>query len=644
MTKLSWTRQDDALRELARAERLEWLVTNGIGGFASGTVAGNHTRRYHGLLVAALEPPRQRTVLATRIDEVVYYGGQPWDLATNRWASGIVRPRGDQLLHSFRLEGSIPVWRWHLKDLVLERRIAMRQGHNATVVQWRVLEATEPVYLDVRLLAERRGFHSLSYEWNRYDPDPTLLPVRAFGGKLFPQDLWYRDYMLARELERGLDHVGDAKLVGTLRTTIDPGGTAGLAMAADPADLDTTPEQVLADVAERDRSRVSLAQKTVTTPLPDWIQQLVRAASQFVVRGSAPTIIAGYPWFGDWGRDTMIALHGLTTVVGRPELADEVLRRYATYVDQGMLPNRFPDEGKPTEYNTVDATLWYFEAIRRQFAATGDVQLIHDLFPVLESIVEHHESGTRFGIGVDPADGLLRSGEPGIQLTWMDAKVGPHVITPRTGKCVEVNALWYNALMTMAEFAKARGIDAAPWQARAANVQAHFAKFFLSDDEGCADVLDPPGAQVDASVRPNQIFAVSLHHSPLSVERQKAVVGVVERHLWTPVGLRSLAPDDPRYIGRYEGDPKERDGAYHQGTVWAWLMGPFVEAHLRVHGHRDRAAALLEGFVDHLAEHAVGSISEIFDGDPPRRPRGAIAQAWSVAEVLRVWFLIKARS
>ncbi len=377
-------------------------------------------------------------------------------------------------------------------------------------------------------------------------------------------------------------------------------------------------------------------------PAPTVTERLVLAADQFIVRRSLPddpdgrSVIAGYPWFGDWGRDTMISLPGLTLVTGRHDVAARVLRTFARFVDRGMLPNRFPDEGETPEYNTVDATLWYFEAIRAYHAATDDDGLLGDLFPVLQEIVEWHRRGTRYHIQVDPDDGLLYAGEPGVQLTWMDAKVGDWVVTPRIGKPVEINALWYNALRSMADFARRLGEPLSPYEALAEQTVTGFARFWNQDTGYCYDVIHGPDGD-DPALRPNQLFAVSLPHSPLSPSQQRAVVDVCARRLLTSHGLRSLARDDPAYIGHYGGDRRQRDAAYHQGTVWSWLIGPFVTAYLRVYDDRERARSFLQPFIHHLVDHGVGSISEIFDGDAPFAPRGCIAQAWSVGEVLRAW-------
>ena len=348
------------------------------------------------------------------------------------------------------------------------------------------------------------------------------------------------------------------------------------------------------------------------------------------------SVIAGYPWFGDWGRDTMIALPGLTLATGRTDVARPILTTFARFVDRGMLPNRFPDAGEVPEYNTVDATLWYFEAIRAYHAATQDDTLLKELYPVLEDIVGWHRTGTRYGIGEDAADGLLRAGEPGVQLTWMDAKVGDWVVTPRIGKPVEINALWYNALRVMAAFARRLGRPAGPWDTLAEQVRRGFARYWNAQAGYCYDVLDGPDGH-EAALRPNQIFAVSLPESPLDPDRQRQVVDACARQLLTSFGLRSLAPDHAQFRGSYGGGPRERDACYHQGCVWGWLLGPFVLAHLRVHGDAAVAGSYLEPLAHHLADYGVGSIAEIFAGDPPFTPCGCTAQAWSVAETLRAW-------
>jgi 4-alpha-glucanotransferase len=378
---------------------------------------------------------------------------------------------------------------------------------------------------------------------------------------------------------------------------------------------------------------------------PRWIARLALAADAFLFsrpvedQHRGQSVIAGYPWFGDWGRDTMISLPGLTLATGRPEIALRILKTFASFVSQGMLPNVFPGRGDRAEYNTADASLWFFEAWRAYFDATDNVAALRDVFPVLSDMIEWHRRGTRYGIAVDSADGLLKAGAAGVQLTWMDAKVGDWVVTPRMGKPVEINALWYNALRIMSAFA-ARLAQPDRFSAQAQAAKHSFKRFVRADGEGLYDVIDGPNG-ADASIRPNQIFAVSLPHSALSSSEQASVVRVCSRHLLTPFGLRSLAPGSPAYHPRYGGGVRERDGGYHQGPVWGWLLGHFSVAAYRVTGDATAARALLELMSDALEDQGVGTIGEIFDGDPPYHPRGAPAQAWSVACTLDAWRMLE---
>jgi predicted glycogen debranching enzyme len=466
------------------------------------------------------------------------------------------------------------------------------------------------------------------------------------GAELTPRHMWHTDYFLAVEDYRGLDARDDNLYAAHLRATLQPGESLTLIASTEPR---PSLNGMSALARRHAREQCLLEQAGVLgehegrrADPSRWRQHLVLAADQFIVGRELPdepggrTIIAGYPWFGDWGRDTMISLPGLTLVTGRYDIARRVLRTFARLVDRGMLPNRFPDEGGQPEYNTVDATLWFLEALRACYAAADDDTLLRDLFPVLSAIVEWHARGTRHNIHLDPEDGLLYAGEPGVQLTWMDAKIDQWVVTPRIGKPVEINALWYNALRSMAGFSRQLGQPADRYRRMAERARAGFTRFWNEGLDCCYDVLDGPDGP-DASLRPNQLLAVSLFHSPLDADQQRSVVDVCARHLVTSHGLRSLTAEDPAYVGRYGGDQRQRDGAYHQGTVWAWMIGPFVNAHLRVYGDPERARSFLRPLIQHLADHAVGSISEIFDGDPPFAPRGCIAQAWSVAEVLRAW-------
>ena len=642
----------------AACER-EWLVTNGLGGFASGTVAGVLTRRYHGLLIAALQPPAGRKLLVSKFDETLRYDGRDYALGANRWADSSVSPDGFRFIERFHLAGTTPVWTFACADALIEKRVWMQEGSNTTFVRYDLARSsTGAAELELKALVNYRDFHFTTRADDlrmdvvpvqnglgvlaREDATPFYLLSSSAEGE--PRQQWYRDFDLAAEQCRGLDHREDHLLAGVFRARLVTGKPVTFTLSTDPdAPLDGSASlQARAALDEKSLELWVASQPQASLDAPPWIRQLVLASSQFRVsrpaaaEPDAQTILAGYHWFGEWSRDTMIALPGLALGTGRPDVARAVLHGIARFVDQGMLPNDFPESGHSPEYNSVDAALWYFEALRQYHAETSDLKLIEELFPVLTAIVDWHVTGTRYGIRMDEADGLLFAGEPGVQLTWMDAKVGDRVITPRTGKPVEVNALWYNALRTMSRFAFALNRPPDDFVGLAERVLAGFARFWNAKASACFDVIDAPDGD-DASLRPNQIFAVSLPESPLSPEQRAAVVDVCARRLVTPHGLRTLDPADPRYCGHYAGAPAERDAAYHQGTVWAWLLGPFVLAHLRVYRDPARAFTFLEPMAHHLTARGLGTASEIFDGDPPHAPRGAIAQTWSVAEVLRAW-------
>ena len=644
---------------LEQASEREWLVTNGLGGFASGTVAGVLTRRYHGLLVAALHPPADRTLLVSKFDEIVCYDGQEYALGANRWADGSVSPDGYRLIERFRLQGTTPVWTFACADALIEKRVWMQEGANTTFVQYELVRSSAgAAELAVKALVNYRDFHSITTAVNwqpevvhvqrglgivaRQDATPFYLLSDLAEAE--PRQEWYRNYDLAVERCRGLTDREDHFLAGIFRAPLKAGKPITFVLSTD---AETALEGGAALVARTALEEKSIelwvaSQPQAALEAPEWVRQLVLAAAQFrVVRRGAgesdgDTVIAGYHWFGVWSRDTMIALPGLALATGRADLARSILHGAAQFVDQGMLPNNFPESGEAPLYNSVDAALWYFEALRQYHAETADLKLIEELFPVLTAIVDWHVHGTRSGICMDEADALLYAGEPGVQLTWMDAKVGDRVITPRTGKPVEVNALWYNALRTMARFAFQLNKSPDDYVGLAERVQASFARFWNEKMKVCYDVIDGPDGD-DASLRPNQIFAVSLPESPLSADRRKAVVDYCARRLVTRHGLRTLDPEDPRYRREYDGPPAERDSAYHQGPVWAWLLGPFVLAHLRVYRDPVRALSFLEPMANYVAGQGVGTIAEIFEADPPHAPRGAIAQAWSVGEVLRAW-------
>jgi predicted glycogen debranching enzyme len=647
------------------AIRREWLETNGLGGWASSTIAGAHTRRYHGLLVAATHPPVGRMVLLSKLDETIVLSGQRFELGCNRYP-GAIHPRGFQYLQSFSRE-FFPVFEYEVSGVQLRKTIAAVNGENTTLVLYEVLQAPATFLLELRPFVAYRDYHSTTHandfirheaHFNNglfraqpYDGTPELfISVPGAGFEAHPD--WYRNFEYSIEQYRGLDFQEDLFTHGLFKLTLKTGDRLDVSGSIELAEVSPTRLGVIISTTNpngRDAFKLFNEEKRrreqlLTGPAnkDDFSRTLTLAADQFVVkRGeNLRTIVAGYHWFSDWGRDTMISLPGLCLVTGRYEDAKKILRAFAQSTSQGMLPNRFPDAGEHPEYNTVDATLWFFVAIYKYLQYTGDEAFVRDeLMPILRDIIIWHDRGTRYNIHVDK-DGLLYAGEPGVQLTWMDAKVGDWVVTPRQGKAVEINALWYNALAIYAELSKRFGntAEAKQFAQRAQQVHAKFNEVFWNETGGCLyDYID--GDHRDVSIRPNQIFALSLPFPLLESQRAKQVLKMVEEKLYTPVGLRSLAADHPDYRPHYGGDQWSRDSAYHQGTVWAWLLGPFVSAIVRVEGvaGKKRAKKILENVLPHLNDAGLGTISEIFDAEPPHADRGCMAQAWSVAEVLRAY-------
>lgn len=652
----------DICCELNNSEKREWLVTNGIGGYASGTVAGMLTRRYHGLLVAALKPPLGRNLLVAKFDETASYNGVNYPLSSNRWADGSIDPNGYIYIESFSLDGTMPVWNYALADAILEKRIWMKKGENTTFVRYMILRAGGPIDLSIKAFVNYRDYHGTtrSGNWNiKVDEINQGIRINAYDGavpvyiladkaKVKISNEWYYGFDLAQEKYRGLDYREDHLNAGTLSATLSAGESLTIVTGTDESAVSDGPRE-LRQFREYEQELIekfsSVKGKNPVIKSCDF-DRLALAADQFIVDRPVKkdrvgkSIIAGYHWFGDWGRDTMISIPGLAIHTGRVSIAKSILETFANYVDKGMLPNRFPDEGEAPEYNTVDATLWYFEAIRQYFEATKDVSFLKELYPVLEEIVDWHFKGTRYNIKVDPEDGLLYAGAEGIQLTWMDAKVGDRVITPRIGKPVEVNALWYNALFSMSRFAKSLKRPYKKYETAAEQALDGFALFWNEGKNYCYDVIDGPGGN-DPALRPNQIFALSLPESPLPPDRQEKVIEACSLDLLTSHGLRSLSPEHPDYRGHYGGGQKERDGAYHQGTVWGWLLGHFALAHLRVYKDRRKARDFLAPILEQLSSHGIGTLSEISDGDAPMTPRGCIAQAWTVAETIRALSVIE---
>lgn len=633
----------------------EWLETNGLGGFACGTIVGVHTRRYHGLLTAALNPPGGRMLLLSKLEETLVLGDSRIGLSTNEYATneyaGAIHPEGYLLVSSFRLD-PFPIWTFEVEGARLEKSVFMPQGSNTVQVEYKLLQAPPgaKILLEVCPLVAFRDYHSTTHEngtFNRaLEIATNLASLQPYQGlprlyfahdaaQLQEQGYWYRNFLYRVEQERGLDSREDLFNPLVLAWKLSDKQSATVIASTEQKDIR---EAATVRKTEVQRRQELLASSPVDDPL---IRALTVATDQFLVRRSEEwTVIAGYPWFTDWGRDTMVSLPGLTLFTGRSARAKSILRNFARQTDMGMLPNRFVDSGEKAEFNTVDATLWFFEAARAYAASTNDYDFVrHELYPVFTQMIDFHVKGTRYNIKIEE-DGLLHAGAPGAQLTWMDAKIGDWVVTPRSGKPVEIQALWYNALRIMEDLA-ARFEDEErrkQYSGLASLASETFNRVFWNKDLHCLyDVVEDGGP--DRSIRPNQIFTVSLHYSMLSAERARAVVDTVERELLTPAGLRTLNPGDPRYRGTYQGDQRSRDSAYHQGAVWPWLLGPFISAYVKVNGGseqaRSRAHELLRGMEEHLTEAGLGQISEIFDGDAPHQPRGCFAQAWSVAEILR---------
>jgi predicted glycogen debranching enzyme len=648
------------------AHALEWLETNGLGGFSSSTITGLNTRRYHGLLVAATKPPVGRIVMLSKLEETLLVDGRRYELSSNQYP-GVIHPQGYTYQTGFRLD-PFPVFTYEVEGIVIEKSVLMVQGENTVVIQYQFRVPgsrfheesvgianrqlpTANCFLELRPLIAFRDYHSLIHENgalnSQVQTEDALATIRPYADlpalhlahnadELNEHGFWYRNFEYQRERERGFDFTEDLFSPFALKFDLSWRTRLGLIASTERPEVSRVDEYRQAEIERREK----IVESAPTSD--EFVRALVVAADQFIVaRGTQKTIIAGYHWFSDWGRDTMIALPGLTLVTQRADVARSILLEFARHVDQGMLPNRFPDAGETPEYNTVDATLWFFEAVRSLIEYTSDEEFVRaNLYDVLVEIIAWHVKGTRYNIHVD-SDGLLYSGEEGVQLTWMDAKVGDWVVTPRRGKPVEIQALWYNALCVMEELAGRFGDEANQtlFREMAERTRASFNELFWNEDADCLyDVAD--GDQRDASLRPNQIFAVSLPHSMLPKEKARQVVEAVERDLLTPYGLRSLSPGDPQYRGRYEGDSLSRDGAYHQGTVWAWLMGPFLTAYIKTHEGdreaRERVRIWLKAFHSHLSEAGLGQISEIFDGDAPHAPKGCVAQAWSIAELLRI--------
>lgn len=640
----------ETLSNLENVASREWLVTNGIGGYASSTLTGMNTRRYHGLLVAAVDPPAVRRVVLERVEEEVRQGTQEWFLATSHYGR-IIHPRGFQYAHSFEID-PFPALTWEFGGNQLRKTVFMIHGENTTVISYSFLSGEEPLELNLYPLLTWRGYHELLLEplpemsrilinqgvQLQCGDSRAMISMLIDQGEFVARETVYRGLYLAEEAARGFDAVEDSLVPGHFRIRLHPGQSVSLLASTDVMTFPDSAERLYLKEVKRLEATVS------DLPVDDeFTARLALAGAAFRVKHSEPagnSIIAGYHWFADWSRDTMISLPGLTLCLGHYQEAFEILRHYAAHVQRGLLPNRFPDTRDGLlEYNSMDAPLWFVHAVGEYHRYSGDLKGIRLLLPAVQQIMEAYIDGTDFGIGLND-DFLIQGGDDSENLTWMDGVIAGRPVTPRAGCPVEITALFYHALFAAREIAFACGLPDPGYQRLAVHVQESFRRVFVRDDgKGLYDRIGPEGPV--AEVRPNQLLAVSLRHSPLTRFQARLVVQTVERELLVPTGIRSLAPGSPGYRGQCVGNPRERDMAYHQGTAWCWLLGPFITARMRVHEYsrssREEAIKLLQPVKNHLDMAGLGTISEICDGDQPFTPRGCIAQAWSVAEILRAY-------
>lgn len=648
------TKDKIALQNFTEASQYEWLETNGLGGWSGSSVIGVNTRRYHGLLVAAITPPTDRMVLLSKLDETMVVDDKRIELGVNLFPDNIIHPGGHQYLDSFSKD-LFPQWEYEAGGVRLKKTIAMIHGENTVVILYEVMKAANTFSLELLPLIAAKGYHSLVREGKQmhWDADftngifynqpdgRTDIFINVPGSSYRHQPRWFNSFQYSIEQYRGQDHTEDLFNHGVFSVELKEGDTLGIIVSTEnPAGRNA--HELLSNEAVRRRLLVS------NQPDDLLVKQLVLAADQFIVKRDEDlkTIIAGYHWFTDWGRDTMISLPGLCISTGRYNDARKILAAFANSVSRGMLPNRFQDSGEEPEYNNVDGTLWYFIAVYKYWKATGDDEFVlRELLPVLKDIIDWHYKGTRFNIYVD-TDGFLYAGEAGQQLTWMDARIGDWVVTPRMGKPVEIQALWYNVLQIFAELLQLNDQyqDAAIVKRNAEKLQENFIeRFWYSEGNYLYDNIDENDNTIP-ELRPNQLFAISLPFALIKGGKAKEILKVVEDNLYTPVGLRSLSPIESQYIATYGGDQWHRDSAYHQGTVWSWLLGAYIDGIMSEPDYigsdgltgKEKALKIIADFSYHLAEGCIGSVSEIFDADRPHHPRGCVAQAWGVAEVLRV--------
>ncbi|RTL59403.1 MAG: glycogen debranching protein [Sphingobacteriales bacterium] len=637
------------LRNFKEATQYEWLETNGLGGWSGSTIIGAHTRRYHGLLVAATNPPAERTVLLSKLDETIIADGVRTELGCNLYDGDVIHPNDHYYLESFTKD-LFPQWIYNVNGIQLKKTISMVHNENTVVIIYDVLKAPSVFTVELLPLIAARGYHSLEHagpqiHWDvEFDnsifhnsPDGNLnfyISVPSATYQHTPR--WFINFKYSVEEDRGLDYTEDLFNHGIFSVELKEGDSLGIIISTEnPAGREA--KELLLKEEMRKRELVK------DIPADETLQQLIQAADQFIVKRGEDlkTVIAGYHWFTDWGRDTMISLPGLTLSTRRFKDAKKIINAFAKSVSMGMLPNRFQDNNEPPEYNNVDGTLWYFVAVYKYLQATGDKDFVlNEILPVLKDIIDWHYKGTRYNIHADK-DGLLYSGEAGQQLTWMDARIGTWVVTPRMGKPVEIQALWYNALKIFAELLRLnkQKKDAVRLNESAEYVKQQFnVKYWNEKNNYLYDNIDENGNAVN-ELRPNQLFAISLPFGLIDGKKKiKSILTIVKDELYTPVGLRTLPQSDIHYAHHYGGDQWHRDAAYHEGTVWSWLLGAYVDAIIKLNakGAKKNARKVIENFAYHLNEGCIGSVSEIFDADAPHLPKGCVAQAWGVAEILRV--------
>ncbi len=629
MTCITFGRQTTG--SLDDAAQREWLVTDGLGGFAMGTVAGLRTRRYHGLLVVATQPPIGRHLGLAALEPVALVGDRRLELSTHEWASGAISPAGHTLLDRFDLIDGVPRWQWSADDVTIQMELAMPHVRPGVVTRWTVLSAPGTIRVEIGALCTWRDAHGERFDGGG-DPDMSTTAdgfvfegaYRVAGPDFRPDGAWYHGVRHREESDRGLNAVEDLFHAGRFTASLATGESIDVSAWARDLDMPVPPA---ADVIESRRARARAVATTAgATGESDAL--LAHAADQFVVTATnGPTVVAGYPWFGEWSRDTMTSYEGLFLETGRVEEGRALLLTAGETVSEGMLANT-ADVGM-TEYNTADATMWFLHAIGRHIERTGDLDLGRLLLPTIDDVVRHHLDGTRYGLRVHD-DGLITQGADGVALTWMDARVDGRPITPRAGKPVEVNALWISGLSAAAQIARSVGGDDQRFEVLAQRASVSFAQRFPRRGQGWLDVADDDSGE---QIRPNQVVAAAVIAGSIAASDVQDVLSATAS-LRTSIGLRSLAPHDAHYIGRHRGGPGERDGAYHQGTVWPWLLGPLVDL-MAKGGDHDDAVRAVENAEPHLAEWGLGSVSETADGDAPHQATGCPFQAWSVAEWLR---------